>query len=341
MIDFSQYIDLPFVWGIVIAIAILFYVILDGFDLGIGILFPFAPSENCRAKMMNSVAPFWDGNETWLVLGGAGLLVAFPLAYSVLLPALYLPIIFMLIGLIFRGIAFEFRFKAPPHQTKIWNVSFHFGSLLAAFMQGVILGNIVQGFSITGRQFSGGSWDWAGSFAILNGIALIFGYALLGSTWLIMKTTDTTQKWAYQITPYLLSFVVLFVCIVAVVLPFIDTHNIRFTWLMQPWSSVLFLVGILSVAFVFTILSDSYAGKFEKRPFMLSCGLFILGFIVLGISLWPWIVPYQFTFWEAAASSTSLSLMLIGVALFLPLILTYTVLCYYVFRGKASEGSLY
>lgn len=341
MLDFSRYIDLPFVWGVLIAVSILFYVILDGFDLGVGILFPFAPSESCRAKMMNSIAPFWDGNETWLVLGGGGLLVAFPLAYSILLPALYLPIIFMLIGLIFRGVAFEFRFKAPPHHTKIWDISFHAGSLLAAFMQGVILGNIVQGVSVTGRQFSGGAWDWADGFAILNGIALIFGYALLGSTWLIMKTNDVTQKWAYKVTPYLLSFVVLFVCIVAVVLPFIDTHNIRFKWLMQPWSSVLLLVGILSLGFVFNIFRDSFSSKREKRPFILACGLFILGFIVLGVSLWPWIVPYKFTFWDAAASSTSLSLVLIGVALFLPLVLSYTVLSYYVFRGKSSEKNLY
>lgn len=341
MIDFSQYIDLPFVWGVLIAVSVLFYVILDGFDLGVGIVFPFAPSENCRAKMMNSIAPFWDGNETWLVLGGGGLLVAFPLAYSVLLPALYLPIIFMLVGLIFRGVAFEFRFKAPPRQTKIWDIAFHVGSLLAAFMQGVILGNIVQGFSVTGRQFSGGAWDWAGSFAILNGIALVFGYALLGSTWLIMKTTDITQNWAYKITPYLLSFVVTFVCIVAIVLPFIDTHDIRFKWLVPPWSTILILVGLLSAAFVFMIFRDSHAHKHEKRPFILACGLFVFGFIMLGVSLWPWIVPYKFTFWDAAAAPTSLSLVLIGVALFLPLVLTYIVLCYYVFRGKASEKSLY
>lgn len=341
MLDFSHFIDLPFIWGVLICISILLYVILDGFDLGMGILFPFAPSENCRVKMMNSVTPFWDGNETWLVLGGGGLLVAFPLAYSILLPALYLPIIFMLIGLIFRGVAFEFRHKAPPHQVKIWDISFHAGSLLATFMQGVILGNLVQGISVTGRQFSGGAWDWAGSFALLNGLALIFGYGLLGSTWLIMKTDDVTQKWARRITPYLLTFVVLFVLIIAVTLPFIDKHDIRFKWLQQPWITMLFCVGILSLCSVIFIYKDSASSEHEKRPFILSCGLFILGFAVLGVSLWPWIVPFRFTLWEAAASSTSLSLMIIGTALFLPLALSYTVLSYYVFRGKTSEKSLY
>jgi len=341
MLDFSSYINLPLIWAVLIGTAILLYVLLDGFDLGIGILFPFAPTEKCRVKMMNSVAPFWDGNETWLVLGGGGLLAAFPLAYSVIMPALYLPVIFMLIGLIFRGVAFEFRFKAPNNQIKMWNVSFHAGSLLAAFMQGVILGNVVQGFEVSGRQFSGGAWDWANSFSLLNGVALVFGYALQGATWLIMKTNRDTQRWARGITSYLLSFVVIFVLIIAVVLPFIDNAGIRWVWLQTPWNFLLLFIFLLSATSIFFIYRDVWQGKRELRPFILSMSLFLLGFIVLGASLWPWIVPYKFTLWQAAAAPTSLSLLLIGTALFLPLILFYTCYCYYVFRGKASDQKMY
>ncbi len=341
MLDFSSFISLPVVWAIIIGIAVLLYVLLDGFDLGIGILFPFAPSEECRIKMMNSVAPFWDGNETWLVLGGGGLLAAFPLAYSVIMPALYLPIILMLIGLIFRGVAFEFRFKSPENQIKMWNISFHVGSLLAAFMQGVILGNVVQGIEVTGRAFSGGAWDWANSFSLLNGIAVVFGYALQGATWTIMKTADQTQKWAQTITTYLLSFVVLFVLIVAVCMPFVNVAQIRNFWITSPWVFLLSFICIVSFAFVILILKDVIQKKREYRPFILSTSLFLLGYIVLGLSLWPWIVPYQFTIWQAAAASTSLSLLLIGTSLFLPLILCYVAYSYYVFRGKAKETPLY
>lgn len=341
MLDFSSYIDLPLVWAGIIATAILVYVVLDGFDLGIGILFPFAPSEQCRTKMMNSVAPFWDGNETWLVLGGGGLLAAFPLAYSIILPALYLPIIFMLIGLIFRGVAFEFRFKSPEKHVKMWDISFHLGSLLAAFMQGVILGNIIQGFVVDGRSYAGGAWDWAGSFSLLNGVALVFGYALQGSTWLIMKTNDKTQAWARTITPYLLSTVVMFVIVVGIVLPFIDTHGIRYVWLKQPWSIVLALIAIISIISVYVIFRDCRKKKREIRSFILSNLLFLLGYIVLGVSLWPWIVPYQVTIWQAAAAPTSLSLLLVGTVLFLPLIFAYVIYSYYVFRGKASDKSMY
>lgn len=341
MLDFSSFVSLPVVWAVLIGIAILLYVILDGFDLGMGILFPFAPTEDCRIKMMNSVAPFWDGNETWLVLGGGGLFAAFPLAYSVIMPALYLPIIFMLIGLIFRGVAFEFRFKAPDSQIKMWNISFHAGSLLAAFMQGVILGNVVQGFAVSGRNFSGGAWDWANSFSLMNGVALIFGYGLLGSTWLIIKTSGITQTWARKVTSYLLTFVVLFVLIVAVSMPFINVASIRNLWLISPWSYLLSIIGFISILSVVFIFKDIIQAKREIRPFILANILFVMGYIVLGISLWPWIVPYKFTIWDAAAASTSLSLLLIGTVLFLPLILLYVGYCYYVFRGKVSEKPLY
>ena len=222
MPDFSAWIDLPFVWGGLIATAVLLYVLLDGFDLGCGIIFPFAPSDDCRSRIMNSIAPFWDGNETWLVLGGGGLFAAFPVAYSILMPALYLPIILMLLGLIFRGVAFEFRFKASGSQRKIWEISFHAGSLLAAFMQGVILGNFVQGIEVEGRNFAGGALDWANGFSIITGLSMIFGYALLGATWLIMKTDNITQKWARSVAFYVLPYVCLAMIIVSISMPFVD-----------------------------------------------------------------------------------------------------------------------
>ena len=199
MLDFSAYIDLPLVWGFIIATAVFLYAALDGFDLGCGIIFPFAPSDKCRDSIMNSIAPFWDGNETWLVLGGGGLFASFPLAYSILMPAFYIPIMLMLLGLIFRGVAFEFRFKADESHKKIWDIAFHGGSVLAAFMQGIILGNFVQGVEVDGRNFAGGALDWANGFSIIAGLGVIFAYALLGSTWIIMKTNGITQEWARKV----------------------------------------------------------------------------------------------------------------------------------------------
>ena len=188
MFSFETFVDLPLIWYGLIATAIFLYVLLDGFDLGVGILFPFAPTDQSRDRMMNSVAPFWDGNETWLVLGGGGLFAAFPLAYAVIMPALYLPVIIMLLGLIFRGVAFEFRFKASGKSRRIWDDAFHFGSLLAGFMQGVIIGAAVQGIEVEGRSFAGGAFDWLNAYSVMTGIAVVFGYTLLGATLLASNT---------------------------------------------------------------------------------------------------------------------------------------------------------
>src|SRR6201995_3601297 len=179
--------DLPLIWAAIIAIAVLMYVMLDGFDLGVGILFPFAASPAERDTMMNTVAPVWDGNETWLVLGGGGLFAAFPLAYAVLMPALYTPIIAMLIGLIFRGVAFEFRWRTT-RERNLWDIAFFGGSLLAAMAQGVALGAILQGIHVEARHYAGGWWDWLTPFSILTGVSTVVGYALLGATWLVLKT---------------------------------------------------------------------------------------------------------------------------------------------------------
>ncbi|MBQ4874853.1 MAG: cytochrome d ubiquinol oxidase subunit II [Rickettsiaceae bacterium H1] len=336
MIDFSPWLDLPLIWGFLIAIAVFLYVILDGFDLGCGILFPFAPSDKCRDCMMNSIAPFWDGNETWLVLGGGGLLVAFPKAYSILLPALYLPIIFMLIGLIFRGVAFEFRFKASVKDRKLWDIAFHGGSLLATFMQGVVLGNFVQGVKVSGDSFAGGPLDWANGFAIITGISLVFGYSLLGATWLVMKTEGKTLNWARKAAKYVLVFVGIAMSAVSIIMPFIDERIANF-WFSLPNIFYLSVVPVLSVILFVMLWFDLSGNKREFRPFFLSLLLFLSGYIGFGISLYPWVVPFSLTLWEAAAISTSQSLVLIGVVLLLPIILAYTGYCYYVFRGKTGS----
>ena len=339
MFDFSPVLDLPLIWGGIIATAIFLYVLLDGFDLGVGILFPFAPSEECRHKMMNSIAPFWDGNETWLVLGGGGLLAAFPLAYAILLPAFYIPIILMLLGLIFRGISFEFRFKARKKTRKIWDYSFHFGSLTAAFFQGLILGSYVQGVAIQGRAFGGGPFDWLSLFSIMTGIALVFGYALLGATWTIMKTDEKTQQWARKITLPILFCVALFMGVVSLWVPLLKDELFH-RWFSLPNLIYLSPVPLLTAG-AFLTLYMSLIKKKEIAPFFLSISLFSLGYLGLAISLWPWIVPYQVSLWDAAADTKSLSLMLVAVILFLPFVLGYTGYVYYIFRGKSSEHELY
>ena len=339
MPDFSAWIDLPFVWGGLIAAAVLLYVLLDGFDLGCGIIFPFAPSDDCRSRIMNSIAPFWDGNETWLVLGGGGLFAAFPVAYSILMPALYLPIILMLLGLIFRGVAFEFRFKASGSQRKIWEISFHAGSLLAAFMQGVILGNFVQGIEVEGRNFAGGALDWANGFSIITGLSMIFGYALLGATWLIMKTDNITQKWARSVAFYVLPYVCLAMIIVSISMPFVD-QRITDLWFTSPTFFYLLPIPTLTGA-GFILLWCDLSSSHEIRPFFTTITLFLLGYLGLGISIYPWIVPFKFTIWEAAAAAESQSLLLIGIVIFLPIILAYTAYSYYVFRGKSSHEAMY
>ena len=339
MLDFSSWLDLPLIWGFLIATAVFLYALLDGFDLGCGILFLFAPSDKCRDRIMNSIAPFWDGNETWLILGGGGMFAAFPVAYAILMPALYLPVIFMLLGLIFRGVAFEFRFKSSEEHRKIWDIAFHAGSLLAAFMQGVILGNFVQGIEVNGRSFAGGPLDWANGFSIVTGLSLIFGYALLGATWLIMKTEDITQSWARGIASYVLVYVGLAMAIVSISMPFIDKRIIEL-WFSLP--NFFYLLPIpLFTALGFILLWKDLKSCNEVRPFFLTIVLFFLGYLGIGISLYPWIVPFKFTIWEAAAVSTSQSLLLVGVIIFLPIILIYTAYSYYVFRGKTSHERMY
>ena len=340
MFDFSSSIDLALIWALLIATGILIYVLLDGFDLGVGILFPYAPSNKCRDRMMNSIAPFWDGNETWLVLGGGGLFAAFPLAYSVLLPAFYVPIISMLLGLILRGVSFEFRFKASDRSRRLWDISFHIGSLVAALSQGFILGAFVQGVKVDGRNFSGGPFDWATGFSVLTAIALVFGYALLGSSWLIMKTEDKTQEWARKAATYSLILVGFFILLITLVMPTINS-DIKHFWFNTNSFYFLMIFPLITLVFFFIIWRDLRGKRAENRPFFLSMGIFLMCYLGLGISFYPWIIPFHYTIWQAAAAGPGLSLMLVGVIPLLPLILAYTGYCYYIFRGKTGHEHMY
>jgi cytochrome d ubiquinol oxidase subunit II len=339
MFSFESLMDLPLIWLVLIALAVFMYVTLDGFDLGVGILFSFAPTEKSRDLMMNSIAPFWDGNETWLVLGGGGLMAAFPLAYAVLMPALYIPVIVMLLGLIFRGVAFEFRFKAAENTRKLWDWSFSAGSLVATFCQGLFLGTFIQGIKVQGRSFAGTGFEWLSGFSIMTGLALVCGYALLGSTWLIMKTEDDPQQWARRCAKIFLVFVTVFMILVSLGTPLIN-EGIKNFWFSWPNILFLFPLPLLSAVMLVLLWHDLRHGR-EYRPFFLSLGLFLMNYIGLGISIWPWLVPYAVTFRQAAASPQSQSLLLIGAAVCLPVILSYTAFSYFVFRGKTSHEGFY
>jgi cytochrome d ubiquinol oxidase subunit II len=338
MFSFESFLDLPLIWFGLIGTAIFLYVLLDGFDLGVGVLFPFAPTDQCRDRMMNSIAPFWDANETWLVLGGGGLFAAFPLAYAILMPALYMPVIFMLLGLIFRGVAFEFRFKATKSRP-LWDYAFHFGSLVAAFMQGMILGAFVQGVEVEGRSFAGGSFDWLNAYSVMTGVALVFGYALLGATWLVMKTAGVTQEWARKSASYVLAYVGFFLVVVSISMPMMNS-DVKTLWFSLPNFFYLLPVPLVTAGLFIVIWRDLHFNR-EYRPFFLSLGVFLLGYLGLGISLWPWLVPFTVTFRQAAAAGPSQSLLLVGTVIMLPVVLTYTAYCYYLFRGKASHESAY
>ncbi|MDI4666260.1 cytochrome d ubiquinol oxidase subunit II [Xanthobacter autotrophicus] len=329
---------LPVIWGLIIGVAVIMYVVLDGFDLGIGILFPFAKEERERDTMMNTVAPFWDGNETWLILGGGGLWVAFPKAYAVVMPALYLPVIIMLLALVFRGVAFEFRWVAMTSR-RWWNAAFAGGSLVAAFAQGVILGGLVQGITVKDGAFAGGPLDWATPFAALCGIGVVIGYALLGATWLIMKTEGTVAERARaQAVPLLLAVLALMAA-VSLWTP-IAFERIATRWFSQPNIFFLAPVPIVTVLVALAVLHWLKSGR-EILPFLGTVGLFLLGFVGLAISTFPYLVPPSLTVWQTAAAAPSQILMLFGVIFLLPVVLGYMAFVYWIFRGKVREGEGY
>lgn len=331
--------DLPFIWAGIIFFAIMMYVVMDGFDLGIGILYPLVPEREHRDVMMNTVAPVWDGNETWLVLGGAGLLAAFPLAYSIVLNAMYLPIIFMLLGLIFRGVAFEFRFKANDHERHIWDKAFIAGSVSAAFFQGVILGAYINGIPLEGHAYAGGVMDWLTPFSIFTGFGVIAAYSLLGSTWLIMKTEGALQQRMFQLAKPLALALIGFIIAVSIWTP-LGHADIFARWFSMPnllyLSPVPLLVG-LCIFWLLTALKEQR----DKVPFLVALGIIFLGYIGLTISIWPNIIPPSIDVWEASSPPQSQFFTLIGTLIIIPVILTYTLWAYYVFRGKVRHEDGY
>jgi cytochrome d ubiquinol oxidase subunit II len=332
-------IDLATVWAFIIAFAVFVYVVMDGFDLGLGILFPLFPAKADRDVIMNSVAPVWDGNETWLVLGGGGLMAAFPLAYAVLMPALYTPVIAMLIGLVFRGVAFEFRWRTTSASRNRWDIAFAGGSLLAAVAQGVALGAILQGVHVEARHYAGGWWDWLTPFSILTGISLVIGYALLGATWLVLKTESALRERAYRLSWYLLFAMLAAIGAVSLATPLL---NIQYAQRWFTWPNVLLTAPVpVAVAAVTVLLLRSLAEKKDSQPFLLTLALFALSYVGLGISMYPYIVPQSITIWQAASPANSQLFMLFGVAVLVPLILGYTGWAYWVFRGKVRAGSGY
>jgi cytochrome d ubiquinol oxidase subunit II len=328
---------LPLIWAGIIGSAVALYVILDGFDLGIGMLFPFAEDDKERDQMMASIAPFWDGNETWLVMGGVGLLVAFPPAYAVVMPALYLPVIVMLLALVFRGVAFEFR--EIGKNKALWNLAFAGGSTITGFAQGVILGGLIQGIAIKDGSYAGGTFDWATPFAILCGFGVAVGYALLGATWLVMKTTGPVAVRAGRHAIGLFYAVLAFMAVVSLWTP-LEFPRIRERWFSLPNFYFLWPVPLLT-AFTAFIGWRSLRNGGEALPFVATIGLFLLGFMGLVISSFPYLVPPSMTIWQAAAAPASQAFMLAGTVVLLPMILAYTAYVYWLFRGKIGPGESY
>ncbi len=332
-------IDLPLIWLIIIGFGLMMYVIMDGFDLGIGLLFPFINNEHDKDTMVNTVAPVWDGNETWLVLGGASLMAAFPLAYSFLLSELYIPLIFMLIGLIWRGVAFEFRFKSDLHHKPFWDKAFAAGSYLATFCQGACLGAFITGVKVTGPSYTGGAFDWLTPFSVFTGLGLLVTYALLGSTWLIMKTEGRLQRQMITLTRPVTWLLLFMMAGVTVWTPFINQAILN-RWFSLPNLFFLLPVPILVVLFAWGIFHQ-LKKQTHAAAFILTLGLIFLGYTGLGLSIWPNIIPPDVSIWQAAAPQQSMGFALVGALFIIPFILAYTAWSYYVFRGKVREGEGY
>ena len=319
------------VWTLILGAGIFFYVLLDGFDLGVGILYGLAPDLASRNLAMNSIAPIWDGNETWLVLGGLALLAAFPLAFAIVIPALYLPILVMLLALVFRGVAFEFRFRDATHRT-FWDHGFCYGSGIATFAQGVMLGTFIQGFKVDGRHFAGTSFDFLTPFSLLCGVALIFGYGLLGACWLVLKTEEELQDRARRHGRICLIGVLIAIAAVSIWTPLMN-EPVATRWFSWPNILILSPVPIATAVLAFAVWRG-LSGPSQAGPFVGAVGLFALAYGGIAISLWPMIVPHQYTLWDAASSPSTQAFLLIGTLFLLPVILVYSSWSYWVFRGK-------
>ncbi|NEI74032.1 cytochrome d ubiquinol oxidase subunit II [Rhizobium lusitanum] len=331
-------IDLSFVWAAIIAFAVFAYIILDGFDLGIGIIFPAFPKRHDRDLMTNTIAPVWDGNETWLVMGGGGLMAVFPPVYSIVFPALYLPIIIMLISLIFRGVAFEFRWRTRPG-SHLWDIAFWLGSSLAAIMQGITLGTLIQGIKVENYAYAGGTWDWLSLFSVLCGLALLAGYALLGATWLNLKTSGDVQARCQSLAKHLTILLLALIGVVSIWTPFINEIYFQ-RWFQWPTAFFSSFVPLLLAICACLVLMGLQQGK-DLQPFLATLGVFVLSYIGLGISFYPYIIPGALTIREAAAPLTSLQFLLAGTAVLMPTILSYTGYAYWVFRGKVRPEDGY
>jgi cytochrome d ubiquinol oxidase subunit II len=330
--------DLPTIWAFLICVALLAYVVLDGFDLGVGILFPLGRNREERDTMMNTVAPVWDGNETWLVLGGGGLFAAFPLAYSVLLTAFYAPVIAMLLALVMRGVAFEFRFRTERWRP-FWDFAFIGGSSVAAFFQGVMVGAFVQGVKVENGAYAGGWFDWLTPFSLLTGISLVIGYALLGASWLVIKTEGNLQQRMRRLQIPLGAAVVVLIGLVSFG-TILENAMVRERWFELGSLLFLWVIPIVTAAIAIAFFTAVRAGK-ELVPFLLALSLFVMSFAGLTSSLYPYLIPPDISYSAAANADVSLRFMLVGALLLLPVILGYTGYVYWLFRGKVRAGEGY
>lgn len=324
-------IDFVPLWTLILGVAVFFYVLLDGFDLGVGMLYGLAKTRHDRNLIMNSISPVWDGNETWLVLGSVGLFAAFPLAFAIIIPAVYFPILVMLLALIFRGVAFEFHFRDVEHVT-FWDHAFCIGSLVATFAQGIVLGAFIQGFAVEGRAFVGSSFDCFTPFSLFTGLALVFGYALLGAGWLVLKTNGELQATARRQGRWSFIAVLIAVGIVSLWTPIMDT-DIATRWFSWPNIAFLSPVPVVTLAIAY-FEWRSLNNRSEAAPFLGAIALFLMSYLGIAISLFPMIVPHRFTLWEAASSPDTQAFLIVGTLFLLPVILMYSGWSYWVFRGK-------
>jgi cytochrome d ubiquinol oxidase subunit II len=320
------------------ALSVFMYVLLDGFDLGVGILFPFAPGDDARELMIASVAPIWDGNETWLVMGGIGMFTAFPTAFAIIFPALYFPVLAMLLGLLFRGVAFEFRATADTSR-RHWDRAFFWGSLIATFAQGCVLGKYVLGFDVVQGEYRGTVWDWVHPFVLATGVGLIAGYVLLGATWLVMKTEGPLHEWSRRMARLALVGVLGFIALVSIWTPLLH-ERIAERWF--SWPNIAFLAPLpIATLLLAMALWRALARGRDTWPFFAAMGLFLACYLGLAISLFPYIVPHALTLWDAAAPPSTQAFLLIGTLFLIPIIFTYTGWSYWVFRGKVRADMGY
>lgn len=330
--------DYALIWYGLIGLAVLVYVILDGFDLGIGILFPSAHSKQERDLMMNSIAPVWDGNETWLVLGGGGLFAVFPLAYAVVMPALYAPLIIMLLGLILRGVSFEYRFRTK-RGIFLWDSAFFVGSLMATLMQGIMLGALLQGITVEGRSYAGGWFDWLSPFTLFCGLALMSAYILLGACWLLIKLPHDFVTRYYSLARRWGIALVACIVLVSIWLPFTN-DLIALRWFSFPNTLALVSIPIGAGLCIWQLFEALLAHR-AIRAYLLAIALFVISAIGFGVSTFPYLVPFALTYQQAAAPDSSLVFLLVGATVLLPLIIAYSAYSYWVFRGKLKHDEGY